>query len=192
MLGIGGAATLAAWNDSEFSTATVTSGRFGIVGASNAGAFADHASSPGATLTLTYTPTTTAFYPGVVGFTSVQIRTASVASGGFDSVPGVVRMQTSTAATGVLASALVYGVRIIPGASTCNAASFTASSTIIVPESTVLTTAVAASGTNTQALQAAGANTVSYCIRMELPTTAADNTQNGTATVTWQFAGSTS
>jgi hypothetical protein len=128
----------------------------------------------------------------VVGFTSVQIRTATVASGGFDSVPGVVRMQTATAASGVLASALVYAVRIIPSASTCNAASFTASTTIIVPDATALTTAVAASGTNTQALQAAGANTVSYCIRIELPTTAADNTQNGTAAVTWQFAGSTS
>lgn len=190
VLGIGAAVTLAAWTDNEYSTATVASGRFGIVGAMSGGAFGDHSSSPGAT--LTFAPALGAIYPGVTGYTGVQIRSATVASGGFDSVPGVVRMQTATAATGTLAAALVYAVRIIPAASTCNATTFAASTTIVVADNTALTTAVPASGVNTQTLQAAGGNTLAYCIQIGLPTTAADNTQNGTATVVWQFAGSTS
>jgi len=190
VLGIGSAATLAAWTDNEYSTATVTSGRFGIVGSMNGGAFTDHATSPGAT--LTFSPALGAVYPGVTGYTGVQLRSATTATGGFDSVPGVVRMQTSTAATGPLAAALLYAVRIIPAGSTCTATTFAASSTIIVADGTALTTAVAASGVNTQTLQAAGASTLNYCIQVGLPATAADDTQNLTATVTWQFAGSTS
>jgi predicted ribosomally synthesized peptide with SipW-like signal peptide len=192
VLGIGATVTLAAWSDSEYTAATFTSGRFGILGGSNGGSFADHPTSPGPT--LVFSPVLTGVYPGSgAGFTSVQIRTASVASGGFDSVAGVVRLQTSTAATGNLAAALVYAVRVMPSGALCNEALFSnAAAPVIVPNATPLTTAVAASAANVQTLPAAAGGTVSYCIRIELPTAAADNAQNGTATVTWQFAGANS
>jgi len=191
VLGIGTAATLAAWNDSEYTTATVTSGRFGIVGSVNGGAFSDHATAPGPT--LTFTPALGAVYPGApAGFTTVQIRTASSASGGFDSVPGLLRLQTATPATGVLATHLVYAIRVIPSGASCNDALFSnAAAPVIVPNDTPFTTSVGVSAANVQTLQAAGANTISYCIRIALPATAPDDTQAKTATVTWQFAGST-
>lgn len=193
VLGVGASITLAAWTDSEYATTTVTSGRFGIVGAVNgSGTFTDHATSPGAT--LTFSPVLTAVYPGSgAGFTTVQIRTASVATGGFDSVPGVVRMQTSTAAAGSLASALVYAVRVVPSGSSCNEALFSnAAAPVIVPNATSLTTSVPTSPDVPQALPAAGASTVTFCVRIELPTTAPDTSQNGTASVVWLFAGATS
>ena len=48
VLGIGTTATLAAWNDSEYATTTVTASRFGIVGNTNGGAFTEHATSAAA------------------------------------------------------------------------------------------------------------------------------------------------
>ena len=192
VFGIGAAVTLAAWTDNEYTTATVASGRFGIVGSMNGGPFGDHSQSPGAT--LTFTPGLGAVYPGsAASFTAVQVRTASVATGStFDSVPGVVQMQTATAPTDALAAALVYAVRIAPAASSCNQALFDgATAPTIVPNGTPLTTAVASSAANSQALQAAGGNTVTYCIRIALPSTAPDGIQGITTSVTWQFAGTT-
>ncbi|MDL9978993.1 SipW-dependent-type signal peptide-containing protein [Microbacterium candidum] len=193
VLGVGASITFAAWTDSEYATTTVASGRFGIVGAVNGGStFTDHATTPGAT--LTFSPALTAVYPGSgAGFTTVQIRTAAVAAGGFDSVPGVVRMQTSTAATGNLASALVYAVRVVPSGSSCNEALFAnATAPVIVPNATPLTTSVPTAPDMPQTLQAAGGSTVTFCVRIELPTTAPDTSQNGTASVVWLFAGATS
>lgn len=191
VLGVGAVATLAAWTDNEFATATVGSGRFGIVGSISDGAFADHATSPGGT--ITFTPTLGGVYPGSpAGFTTVRIRTATAASGGFDSVPGVVRMQTATSASGALAAALVYAVRVVPSGASCAEALFSnASAPVIVPNGTALSTDVATTPDAPQDLQAAGANTVTYCIRIALPSTAADGVQNQTTTVTWRFAGST-
>jgi predicted ribosomally synthesized peptide with SipW-like signal peptide len=191
VLGVGGIATLAAWTDDEWATATVTSGRFGIVGSISGGAFADHAASPGGA--LTFTPALSAVYPGSpAGFTTVQIRTATTASGGFDSVPGVVRMQTGTSATGALASALVYAVRVVPSGSSCNEALFSnASAPVVVANATPLSSDVPTTPDAPQTLQAAGGNTVTFCIRIALPTSAPDNTQNLTTSVTWRFAGST-
>lgn len=191
VLGVGAFATLAAWTDDEWATATVTSGRFGIVGSISGGAFADHPTSPGGS--LSFTPVLSGVYPGSpAGFTTVQIRTASAASGGFDSVPGVVRMQTTTSATGNLAAALVYAVRVVPSGSSCNEALFSnASAPVIVANATALSTDVPSTPDAPQALQAAGANTVTFCIRIALPSTAPDNAQNLTTSVTWRFAGST-
>jgi predicted ribosomally synthesized peptide with SipW-like signal peptide len=191
VLGVGGIATLAAWTDDEWATATVTSGRFGIVGSISGGAFADHPTSPGGA--LTFTPVLSGVYPGsAAGFTTVQVRTATTASGGFDSVPGVVRMQTSTSATGNLAAALVYAVRVVPSGSSCNEALFSnASAPVIVANGTALSVDVPTTPDAPQALQAAGGNTVTFCIRIALPTSAPDNAQNLTTSVTWRFAGST-
>ncbi|WP_438353662.1 SipW-dependent-type signal peptide-containing protein [Microbacterium sp. CJ88] len=191
VLGIGATVTLAAWTDSEYTAATLTAGRFGILGSMNGAAFADHATSPGAT--LTFSPALGAVYPGAPpGFTTVQIRTASTASGGFNSVAGTVSMQTSTAATGGLAGALVYAVRVIPTGSSCNEALFSnAAAPVIVPNATPLTTAVGASAANVQTVAASAGSTVSYCVRIALPLTAPDGIQNSSTPVVWQFAGTT-
>jgi predicted ribosomally synthesized peptide with SipW-like signal peptide len=189
VFGIGAAVTVAAWTDDEYSSATITSGRFGIVGSVNGAAFTDHASSPGPS--LTFTPTLGAVYPGSpAGFTTVQVRTASVATGGFDSVPGVVRMSASTLPSDALAAALVYAVRLVPSGSSCNEALFSnGAATVIVPNATTLSTQVPA---NVQSVSAAGALTLSYCIRIALPDTAGTGSQSLTTSVTWQFAGATS
>ena len=50
VLGVGGAITLAAWNDSEYATGTFTAGSFNLQGSTDGTTYADHATSPGAGL----------------------------------------------------------------------------------------------------------------------------------------------
>ena len=62
VLGVGAAATLAAWNDSEYGAATFTAGRFDIVGSTDGTTFASHATS-GAAATLSFVVAPSAMSP---------------------------------------------------------------------------------------------------------------------------------
>ncbi len=50
VLGVGTMATLASWNDSEFASATFTTGKFNLQGSTNGTTFTDNAAAPGAAL----------------------------------------------------------------------------------------------------------------------------------------------
>ncbi|SDH27706.1 SipW-cognate class signal peptide [Agrococcus jejuensis] len=186
VLGIGTTATLAAWNDSEYATATVTASRFGIEGNINATGFTDHATSPGPT--LTFSPVTSQMSPNTVSFSSLVIRTTATTN-----IGGSLVMSTSSAPSdATLAAQLQYAVRVVTAGTTCNQAVFDAASTaanIIVPNGTTLTTAVPA---NTQSLTAAAGNTVTYCVRLSMPSTAPSSVQGLTTNVTWQWLGTSS
>ena len=174
VLGIGAAGTLAAWNDSEFGSATFTAGVFGIQGAPDGTTFTDHAAAPGATLNFQLPPT--AMTPGMTTYALYSVRTIA------NSVAGTVQL-TAAAANGAtpLGAALRYGVRTIAG-TTCNATTY-AAGTVLVADSTVLTTGSA----TPLALSAEQGNQINYCFAVTLPMTADNSVQGLAATASWQF-----
>lgn len=184
VLGIGGAATLAAWNDSEYASSTVTASTFGIEGSVNGGAFAEHASSDSAA-SLVFNPALPQISPGASGFMRFSVRTTAGST-----VGGTVGMQTPTISTDgstALRDALRYSVRIIPSGSSCNAALFSnTNAPVIVANDTALTATVPS---NSRTLQPAASGSADYCVRLSMLSSAGNDAQGRSLTVTWQFLG---
>lgn len=178
VLGVGATMTLAAWNDSEYSSATFTAGRFDIVGAPDGTTFSSHpAGTPAA---LTFSAPFGAMVPGSTVYALFSVKTAS------PSVAGSLQLSvTSTAGTG-LGTYLRYGVRTIAG-TTCNGTTYPAG-TAVVPDNSTMATA----GTGAQAVAANGGSTVNYCIAVTLPAAADNGAQGLTAIQTWQILGTAS
>ncbi|MCT1478159.1 SipW-dependent-type signal peptide-containing protein [Microbacterium sp. p3-SID336] len=179
VLGIGATATLAAWNDSEFGTATFTAGRFDIVGAADGATFASHATT-GAAAVLNFQLPPTAMAPGTTTYALFSVRTAN------PSVAGVLQLTAGTPGGTGLAAYLTYGVRTIAG--TARSASTYPAGTAVVADGSALTT----SGATTQAVAANGGTQVNYCVAVTLPTTAPNAAQGLTMTQTWQIQGTSS
>ena len=179
VLGVGSAATLAAWNDSEYGSATFTAGRFDIVGALDGVTFAQHASSPGGT--LAFSAPIGAMMPGNTTYALFSVKTAS------GSGAGSLRVTAGTP-TGSLAAALSYGVRTVTG-TMCNATTYTSAGTAaqVVPDGSALS--VSALPATVQAVAANGASTVNYCFAVTLSTSADNTLQNASASQTWQIVG---
>lgn len=179
VLGIGVAATLAAWNDSEYGSASFTAGRFDIVGAVDGSTFSSHATT-GAAATLNFQLAPTAMAPGNATYALFSVKTAN------PSVAGTLQLTAGTPGGTGLATYLTYGVRTIAG-TTCNATTY-AAGTAVVADGSALT----AGGAGTQAVTANGAAQVNYCFAVTLPTTAPNAAQGLTMTQTWQLLGTSS
>lgn len=179
VLGIGAAATLAAWNDSEYATATFQAGRFDIVGATDGATFTSHATT-GTAASLAFALAPTAMAPGTTTYALFSVKTAN------PSVAGTLQLTAGTPGGTGLAASLTYGVRTIAG-TTCNSTTY-AAGTAVVADGSALT----ANGAATQAVTANGGAQVNYCIAVTLPTTAANAAQGLTMTQTWQFVGTSS
>ncbi|WP_347123365.1 SipW-dependent-type signal peptide-containing protein [Microbacterium sp. SY138] len=179
VLGIGVAATLAAWNDSEYGSASFTAGRFDIVGAVDGSTFSSHATT-GAAATLNFQLAPTAMAPGNATYALFSVKTAN------PSVAGTLQLTAGTPGGTGLATYLTYGVRTIAG-TTCNATTY-AAGTAVVADGSALT----AGGSGTQAVTANGAAQVNYCFAVTLPTTAPNAAQGLTMTQTWQLLGTSS
>ncbi|WP_341955096.1 SipW-dependent-type signal peptide-containing protein [Microbacterium sp. LWH13-1.2] len=178
VFGVGATMTLAAWNDSEYGSATFTAGRFDIVGATDGTTFSSH--PVGTPATLSFSTPFNAMAPGNTVYALFSVRTAN------PSVAGTLQLSvTSTAGTG-LGTYLRYGVRSIAG-TTCNGTTYSAG-TAVVPDNSTMATG----GTGTQAVAANGGTTVNYCIAVTLPATADNGAQGLTAIQTWQVAGTSS
>ena len=179
VLGIGATATLAAWNDSEFGTATFTAGRFDIVGAADGATFASHATT-GTAAALNFQLPPTALAPGTTTYALFSVRTAN------PSVAGVLQLTAGTPGGTGLAAYLTYGVRTIAGTA-CSASTYPAGTTVVADGSALTT-----SGATTQAVAANGGTQVNYCVAVTLPTTAPNAAQGLTMTQTWQIQGTSS
>lgn len=179
VFGIGAAATLAAWNDSEFGNATFTAGRFDIVGATDGTTFSSHATA-GAAAALNFQLPPTAMAPGTTTYALFSVKTAN------PSVAGVLQLTAGTPGGTGLAPYLTYGVRTIAGTA-CNATTYPAGTSVVADGS-----ALTAAGTSTQTVSANGAAQVNYCFAVTLPTTAANAAQGLTMTQTWQIQGTSS
>lgn len=172
VLGIGGASTLAAWTDPEYTTATMTAGRFGIEGASGTAAFGEHATR-GSAAQLAFDIPTNALAPGATAYSAFRVRTID------GSVAGTALLTADGGNEAGLGAYLRYGVSVVSG-TTCSAATF-ASGTVIVPRGSTLTT----SATQSQSLQAASGNTVTYCFAITLPPETGNAAQGTTLSATW-------
>lgn len=179
VLGIGVAATLAAWNDSEYGAASFTAGRFDIVGAVDGATFSSHATT-GAAATLNFVLAPTAMAPGNSTYALFSVKTAN------PSVAGMLQLTAGTPGGTGLATYLTYGVRTIAG-TTCNSTTY-AAGTVVVADGSALT----AGGSTTQVVTANGAAQVNYCFAVTLPLTAPNAAQGLTMTQTWQFLGTSS
>lgn len=183
VLGVGATLTLAAWTDTEQARGTFAASTFGIVGSASS-----TAPAPENTFTdysVTATPAALAFTapfdtmsPGTTVYARFAVKTTAATN-----VTGKVALSAAAGAGSGLGPYLKYGVKVIPSTSTCTAASFAASSTVIVAEGSALTVA----GSNPQALAAAGSSTVPYCFAVTLPTGTANAAQGLTSTATWTF-----
>ena len=179
VLGVGAAVTLAAWNDSEYGSASFTAGKFDIVGAVDGATFSSHATA-GAAAALNFQLAPTAMAPGNATYALFSVKTAN------PSVAGTLQLTAGTPGGTGLATYLTYGVRTISG-TTCNATTY-AAGTAVVADGSALT----ANGATTQAVTANGAAQVNYCIAVTLPTTAPNAAQGLTMSQTWQIQGTSS
>lgn len=179
MLGVGAATTLAAWNDSEYTQATFTAGKFGIVGATDGATFTEHPSGTPATLSFQLPAVAGAMAPGNTVYALFSVKTVN------PSVAGVLQLTADANNLTGLGSHLRYTVRTATGP-TCSAAN--PGTTVLVPAGSTLTTAA----TSTQALAANGAAQVNYCFAVTLPATADNAAQGLTTTARWTFTATSS
>lgn len=192
VFGVGAAMTLAAWNDSEYATATFTAGRFDIAGATNGSTFTSHPTA-GEAAALSFAVAPTAMAPGTTTYALFSVRTAN------PSVAGTLQLTAGTPGGTGLAPYLTYGVRLVPTAATpsqsCTAATYaaaSAASSVIVADGSALTANGAATTTVPQVVTANAGNQLNYCVAVTLPTTAVNAAQGLTMTQTWQIQGTSS
>lgn len=189
VLGVGAAATLAAWTDSEFGTATFTASRFDTESSINGTAFADNPNSPGATMTVTgggLSPNQRNY-----SFIDVRSKAGSIAGTLALGAPTVTNTPPAAApATPTLGGTLQYRVVATAPGAACTAAAFTAGATYIVGGPSALVP-LATPGAATVPLSAAGATAPSTAVRLcfdvFLPSTAANSLQGWATTSTWQI-----
>lgn len=180
VLGVGATVTLAAWNDSEHTAATFTSGEFGIVGATDGVNFTEHPAADSAAA-LSFQAPPTAMAPGTTTYALFSVRTLN------PSVAGTVELAADGANAGGLGEYLTYGVRTVTG-TTCDASTFEGSSSVVVASGSALT----AAATGPQSLTADAASAVNYCFAVTLPMSAPNAAQGLTLTAGWEFVGTSS
>ncbi|WP_334150161.1 SipW-dependent-type signal peptide-containing protein [Microbacterium sp.] len=187
VLGVGVAATLAAWNDSEFATGTFTSGSFNLQGSTAgdvAASYSDHNVDTGGTAaTLAFT-----LPAGLVGnmspgdsvYAGFWVRLAAGTTTGANLVAnGTTADAAATSNSGHL-SYQVY--QLAPGA-TCNAAS-----AIGTPVATGATLDAQTGVTTVALTKGADAATAGTAVQLCFKVTGDATLKQGTATTaTWKF-----
>lgn len=182
VLGVGTAATLASWTDTENATGSFGASVFGTESQSgDSPAYASNTTSPGAALTFD----ATAMSPGNSYFAWLNVRTTTTSN-----VGGTVTL-TSAAGSGSIASALQYrAVRITAPASTttCNATTFTSDTSVFIAgdASTYLGLSALPAAPVVSAIGAAGA-ALGYCFEVRMPAGTANSFQGATGSATWTF-----
>ena len=182
VLGVGASVTLASWNDSEVSTATLTAGRFDVVGATDGVTFSQHAASSAAA--LNFALPVSGLAPGMTVYSLFSVKTTN------PSVAGTVALAASaannTSGTGLGAS-LTYGVKSIAKGEACTSTSYGASSASVVVVSGSLLTASQAAGASLP-LSANGVDQINYCFAVTMLNNADNSAQGKTTAPIWTFS----
>jgi len=188
VLGLGAVATLASWNDSEYTRATLTSSVFNTESSVNGLAYADNATSPGPIVTFAgagFSPSTSVYLP-------VLIRSKAT------SVAGTVVLEAPVVGGAdalTLGAAFVY--RVVRTTGTCDATAFTAGSTYVVGTNSLsraftLGQEVGVVNTLGAGAPAAPGAVTGFCFQITLPAGADNSLQGKAATATWHFAATSS
>lgn len=183
VFGVGATATLAAWNDSEFGTTTFTAGRFNIEGSTDGTTWAQHPTSPGASMTFRLGAAVAgALTPGDTVYALFSVRTPSTPTA--PSMGGTVQLNAASTNNTGLGAYLTYRVKTISG-TTCDATAFNGGSDI-----TGLTGTNVSLNTSAGAPQnlAAGGAQINYCFAVTLPSGTSTTAQGATLNAVWEFA----
>lgn len=175
VLGIGAAATMAAWTHSQYASATFTSGIFKLESRTNGTAWHDNPESTPAQLAVDVSSLT----PGDSGIAYLDIRTTPLSTlGGNTVLQAATKSADSNAG---LVDALQIRAKALPSGTTCNAASIS---------DAVFAEALAAPVVGgMQQLSPAGANDIRYCLQIRMKANPDPAIQGKTATLTWNVIG---
>ena len=176
VVGVGGAYTLAAWNDPEFVTADLASGSFNLEGSLDGATYSEHDTAPAAA--EVFTLSTSNMVPEQVVYDSFFVRLDAATT-----VSGTLAQPAAATATGATDD-YSYVVAALDSGAACDAAG--------IAGGTVIGQADALDGANASTASVAlapGADTaagtpVELCIQV---TAADDLAEAATATVTWEF-----
>ncbi|WP_437582595.1 SipW-dependent-type signal peptide-containing protein [Paramicrobacterium sp. CJ85] len=175
VLGVGGAVTLAAWNDSEFATGTFAASTFGIVGSTNGTQFSEHTQADDAA-TLAFAVPSGGMSPNTTVYALFSVKTTAAST-----VGGTVALTATSTNSDGLGGYLTYGVRVING-TTCNTSTFSSGTEVVEPGAPL-----SANGTATTSVQKAGGNTVNYCFAITMSSSTPNSMQGTSVTPSWKF-----
>ncbi|WP_148239292.1 SipW-dependent-type signal peptide-containing protein [Ruania zhangjianzhongii] len=180
VLGIGGAVTLAAWNDSEFASGLFSSGEFNLQGSIDNAAYTDHESSDGAAA-LEFSVPVDNMSPGDVVAAPFWVRLDATTT-----TPATLDLVsvTGTDTTGANTAELGYDVYALADGATCDE---TATGTVVGRGDTLVTNEDVAGETVPLSVGAAEGDpgvAAQLCFVVTASETLA---QGGETTAVWQF-----
>ncbi|MBM6591340.1 MAG: SipW-dependent-type signal peptide-containing protein [Brevibacterium sp.] len=179
VFGIGAAATLAAWTDTEEATGSFKAGTFSID-------LSVDASNWNNTSTMTFNAT--GMYPGSKVYAPVFIRTTPDTT-----IDGELKILSGgTGSTSGIAGALVYRAvtsSYSTGGYTCSASTFTASADYVYGGTSATTNLSEKDrqGAGSQLVGKASSSVRAYCFEVTLPTDTPSVAQGTSASNTWTF-----
>lgn len=175
VVGVGTAATLAAWNDSEYAASTFTAGSFNMQGSTDQTAFSNYATSTGAA-GLAFSVPVANLSPGDVVYAPYALRLDAATTNGANVVVDTVTN------TGIVTN-LTYGV-MSTTAKGCNASAFTGG-TKVIGDGTALNSVGTPTGFTLAKPVASSDGAPTYlCFKV---TAGSGLAQGQTGTVTWKF-----
>lgn len=189
VLGVGATVTLAAWNDSEYASGSVTAGYFRLEGSPTGEqeSFVDSSdmeSSVGSPememQSIAFTPNASLF-PGQSTYALFSVRTIA------GSLGGTVEANSLGGTNEALDHYLTYGLSVTKSGQ-CNTLEDFDSGPVIIDRETGL----GESPQNSMPVGADGPNTgsqVDYCLELSLADGAGDEAQSQSTTPSWQFLG---
>lgn len=181
VFGVGAAATLAAWNDSEHATGTFTASTFGIQGSTDGTTYTDHPNDSSAA-SLMLSSGFDGMSPNTDVYAFFSVRTIT------DSVSGTVQLTAASTNDDDLGGYLEYSVRTVTG-NTCDESAFNAGSPAGgLPQGEPLT----AGASGTQSLAANQASPVNYCFKISMPSGTSNDAQGLGITAKWTFIATSS
>ena len=179
VFGIGAAATLAAWTDTEEATGSFKAGTFNID-------LSVDGSNWNNTPTMTFNAT--GMYPGSKVYAPVFIRTTPDTS-----IDGELKVSSGgTGGTSGIAGSLVYKAvtaSYSSGGFTCNASAFNSGADYVYGGASTTTNLSEKDrqGAGSQSVGKTGSSIRAYCFEVTLPTTTPSSAQGTSASNTWTF-----
>lgn len=179
VLGLGAAATLAAWSDNVLVTGAFSAGSFGTeVNVGSGWTNGDGVNE------MTFNAT--AMYPGAVVYAPVLVRTTS------HSDLGAELTLSGNGGPGGFLGALTYRVVsdivTVGPTVTCNASRFESNASFVLGSASEwVTMSTVPAPRSTQRISAAGADFAAYCFEVKLTNTALTNVQGAVAEHTWTW-----
>lgn len=181
VLGVGATMTLAAWNDSEFSTGTFSASSFALQSSTDSGgAWQEHGTSATA---ATMSFDATGMSPGSLNYASIWVRTTSGSLSGTLALQGGQLVQGGNA--GLFAAFDYRVVRYTSG--TCDASQFGEGASYIVGTSSSKV-ALGTAGSSTAVAASAG-TPVRFCFEITMKTTADNSLQGTNSGAVWEIKG---